>query len=244
VQHLHDAIPNFSRIEWLRARSRLLRIEAKHPVVPDATLLIVPRIGEVNKKAVTVRALDLSNIEKTARSYIADTYATKIPPIDTADPIAYFLSLKRGSVEGGPYSGHSLFEVANRTLSDLVVLALANELLREALPGQARPIESVNVLLGTEQNADHDVMGTLPDGTLLRAECFNVAKTFFMSKINDTRNKLRAVSRDVACVKMIAFNHDAVGANWKHRSHWVTHRRVNVDEFLARYRDCGPITTS
>lgn len=181
-----------------------------------------------------LRVLTSSNIEAAIRDYLAETNTIAIPAIPTTDPIAYFANLKRTPVSGGRYPGHSVFEVANRTLSDLVVLAFADELLREPLPGQLKPLASVTVLLGTEQHAAHDVMGVLPDGSMLCAECFNVAPTFFMSKLTKTRKKLRAVRE--TCVKMMAYNADAVAEGWKHRPDPVIHRPIDVSAFLARYR--------
>jgi len=178
--------------------------------------------------------LTRSNIESEIRKYLADVDSLTIPSIPTSDPIRYFSELKRTALDNGRYPQKTIFEVANRTLSDLVVLGVADELLREPLPGQAEPIAAVQALLGTEDDGSQDITGTLPDGSPLHGECFNVAPSFFSSKLNKTRKKLRAVQGNG--VKLIAFNHDAVANPWNHRSHWVIHRRVNVEAFLARYR--------
>lgn len=177
------------------------------------------------------KTLTKENLVSEVRRYVADADATTIPSLPT-DPIAFFGALKRTALRNGHYSGKSIFEVANRTLSDLVVLALAERLLSSPLKGHSAAPTLVRVLLGTEDDGN-DVEASLPDGSLLRGECFNVAPSFFQTKLNKSRKKLRVEAEDV--IKVIAFNDDAVPSNWAPKAGFV-YERVDIQRFLARHR--------
>jgi hypothetical protein len=176
--------------------------------------------------------LSQKNLKGEIARYLADTANTTIPTLSTADPLALFRELKRTALSDGPYRGLTILEVANRTLSDLVVFAVAEHLLHQPIAGLQEPALEVKVLLGTEDG--HDVMAVLPDQRELRGECFNVARSFFRSKLHKTRKKLRSVL--TPCVKLIAFNEDACELPLRHRSDWVIHLPIAIDAFLERHR--------
>jgi hypothetical protein len=176
--------------------------------------------------------LTSTNIVSNVQQYIADVDRTTIPSLPTTDPIAFFGALKRTALANGIYQGKSIFEVANRTLSDLIVLGLAERLLSSSHTGYPAPATKVRVLLGTKDDGN-DVEATFPDGTLLHGECFNVAPSFFQTKLNKTRKKLREAR---GAIKVIAFNDDAVPSSWAPKPGTFVYERIDVQAFLARHR--------
>lgn len=144
-------------------------------------------------------------IDRAISDYVRDARTTTLPVFPTSDCLRLFQILKREPLVDGPWSRLSLFEAANRALSDLVVLGAARYLLREAVQGQTAPMKKIAVTLGNENG--FDLSGVLPTGANLRGECFNVAPTFYAFKQNQSRKKLKATN---AAVLVIAFNQDAV----------------------------------
>src|SRR2546423_11172154 len=93
--------------------------------------------------------LSKDNLRREIVGYLKAMKTLKIPVLPT-EPFALFKELKRGTVSGGPYDGCSIFEVANRVMSDLVVFAAAEQLLHEP-PSDVSPapLTEITVLLGT-----------------------------------------------------------------------------------------------
>jgi len=116
-------------------------------------------------------------------------------------------AIKRDALPAGPYPGVTLFEAANRILTDLVVLYGVRWLLHE---GPFR-FEAFTVEYGHQNNNDFDIQAT--DGTaLLIGEAFNVAPSFFGVKKSAMLKKLRGSQ---AQTKLLVFNSDAVLPNYQ-----------------------------
>ena len=176
--------------------------------------------------------LHRDNIQQELAAYLLQVASTKVPTF-SADPLVFFEELKRGHIEGGRYPGHSPLEVANRVMSDLVVFAAAERLLREPLPGHATAFGAITAQLGTENSEPHDLGGRLDDGTPLCGECFNVSPSFFGSKLNKTRSKLKKAP--ASAFKLIAFNADAPKPDWKPKLKWLSHWRLDVDALVVKF---------
>jgi hypothetical protein len=152
------------------------------------------------------RTGDASWIRKEIADYLRQLKTLQVGPLPTEEPLELFKALKRGSVNGGPYPGRTIFEVANRVMSDLVVLGAAETLLCEPPAELARfRIREVTILLGNE-NGECDLLSDLEDGTRLRGECFNVAPTFFSTKF---RKSCLALKKYAGDARVIAFNKEA-----------------------------------
>ena len=106
----------------------------------------------------------------------------------------------------GPYPHVTMFEAANRIMSDLVILYGVQWLLNTA----AFPFDSYTVEYGNENNNGFDVCATDLDKILI-GEAFNVAPSFFQTKKASMLKKLAASTADY---KIIMFNHDAVAPNY------------------------------
>lgn len=122
--------------------------------------------------------------------------------------LTLFEALKRDKLETGPYPGVTLFEAANRVMSDLVILRGVAWLLKN----KPFPFDSYTVELGNEGTKGFDIEARSDDKTLF-GEAFNVAPSFFPSKKSSTMKKLRREGAN-ANYRVIMFNHDAVAADY------------------------------
>jgi len=110
--------------------------------------------------------------------------------------------LKREAVGAGPYPHVTMFEAANRILSDLVILYGVKWLL----DNDVFPFERYEVEYGNENKNGFDICAA-GNGRKLVGEAFNVAPSFFQGK---KRSMLKKVTESNADFKIIMFNHDAV----------------------------------
>ena len=153
-----------------------------------------------------VPTLTRGNIANEIEAYLARLRLLKVPTMP-ADPVSLFIELKRGRVEGGPYNGVSLFETANRVMSDFVVLFAAARLLERPLPGL--PLEQlggIEMKLGTQDG--FDLRSRLSGGGMVLGECFNVARSFFGQK---RLRSVRGLEEEPGVAhRILAFNVDAV----------------------------------
>lgn len=115
--------------------------------------------------------------------------------------------LKRGKSGFGPYPKVSLFESANRIMTDLVILHGVRWLLAKSNFG----FDSYTVEYGNENNNDYDIQASVGGRTLI-GEAFNVAPSFFQGKKTAMLKKLQIDEK--ADVKLIMFNHDAVAPGY------------------------------
>jgi hypothetical protein len=118
-------------------------------------------------------------------------------------------ALKREPLKAGPYPGLTLFEAANRIMSDLVILYGVKWLLDH----NVFPFGTYTVEYGNEDKSGFDIRANA-DGRTLIGEAFNVARSFFQGKKTAMLKKLRQ-SGDSADYKIIMFNHDAVEGSYE-----------------------------
>jgi hypothetical protein len=116
--------------------------------------------------------------------------------------------LKRTRVQAGPYPEVSIFEAANRIMSDLVILYGVKWVLETS----AFPFDSYTVEFGNEDNNGFDIRATKDDKVLIGEAC-NVAPSFFPVKKSSMLRKLRATVERVD-YKLLVFNRDAVSAGY------------------------------
>jgi hypothetical protein len=148
--------------------------------------------------------LTIENVGADVDEYVAKLVGWSVPELPR-QPVPFFLALKRGRVTGGPYPGVSVFELANRVMSDLVVLFAARQLLLKPPSRFKERIVRVQAALGTTQGLDLEA--DFESGARLAGECFNVSPSFFNAKHAMARRALRKVDYPH---KLIAFNSDAV----------------------------------
>lgn len=117
-------------------------------------------------------------------------------------------ALKRDAVGAGPYPDVTLFEAANRIMTDLVMLNGVRRLLKQRVfPSRAYTVE-----YGHGNEGEHDIVAS-EGGKRLIGEVFNVAPSLFPLKKASALRKLRA-SKIKADYRVILVNHDAVAASY------------------------------
>jgi hypothetical protein len=122
--------------------------------------------------------------------------------------IALFTALKRDKLKGGPYPGVSLFEAANRIMSDLVILRGVAGLIEK----EHFPFFSYTVEFGNENKNGFDIRASSKRATLV-GEAFNVAPSFFQVKKRSALKKLRGHGTE-STYKVLMFNEDAASATY------------------------------
>ena len=116
--------------------------------------------------------------------------------------------VKREPIGTRPYPDVTLFEAANRIMTDLVILNGVKWLLEKS----GFPFSEYRVEYGNEDSSAHDLMAENEDERLV-GEAFNVAPSFFHGKKTAMLKKLRTPENKTAR-KLILANEDAVGESY------------------------------
>lgn len=118
-------------------------------------------------------------------------------------------ALKREKLKAGPYPGVTLFEAANRIMTDLVILHGVAWLLKQKI----LPFDSYTVEFGNEDKNGFDIKASA-NGKTLVGEAFNVAPSFFQIKKSSMLKKLRHNGKNTD-YRIIMVNHDAVANGYE-----------------------------
>ena len=143
--------------------------------------------------------------------------------------IDFFHVIKRNSIEKGPYPNVTLFEAANRIMSDLVILFGIKKLLN----GKYEAIEftEYHVEYGNSHNSPYDIMAENNKFKLI-GEAFNVAPSFFQGKKSMSLAKLRKAKKENTIIVLL-YNADAVNKEYRPESMPNEyHIPVEIDKFL------------
>ena len=159
----------------------------------------------------------MQNLERTISKTNAGQLITRYLALveEVGNPVGNYRglrlleALKREVVDAGPYPKVTLFEAANRIMSDLVILYGVKWLLDNSV----FPFETYTVEYGNEDKNGFDICAT-GNGERLIGEAFNVAPSFFQIKKTSMLKKLRQPDAS-ADYKIIMFNHDAVERSYK-----------------------------
>jgi len=130
-------------------------------------------------------------------------------PVADKSGVRLLWSIKRDRVNLGPYPDVSLFEAANRIMTDSVIFYGVRWLLVE----EVFPFETYRVEFGNEDESRFDICAE-QDGKSLVGEAFNVAPSFFQGKKTQMLKKLREQGAN-ADFKIIMVNHDAASDTYK-----------------------------
>jgi hypothetical protein len=170
-----------------------------------------------------VRVLSAENIGTITKDF-HESLASIGESIHGKTGVRLFTALKREKLVGGPYPGVSLFEAANRIMSDLVILGGVNALLKDNL----FPFKSYTVEFGNEDKNGFDIRAESETETLV-GEAFNVAPSFFHLKKNSALKKLRK-NGATATYRILMYNDDATLLTYSARLEpGVHHVVVGVD---------------
>ncbi|MBN8464544.1 MAG: hypothetical protein J0M01_17295 [Dechloromonas sp.] len=113
------------------------------------------------------------------------------------------IAVKRARMGHDPYPDVTLFEAANRIMSDLVILHGVAQLLQD----RSLPFQEYRVEFGNEDRNGFDICASV-DQAILCGEAFNVAPSFFQGKKRTALKKLRDKAAH-ATHRLILFNEDA-----------------------------------
>jgi hypothetical protein len=172
-------------------------------------------------------------ISKTNAGHLIATYLASVEEIGNSlgdHKVLHLLKvLKREALGAGPYPRVTMFEAANRILSDLVILYGVKWLLDNNI----FPFESYTVEYGNENKNGFDICATGNEKTLA-GEAFNVAQSFFQSK---KAAMLKKLAKSNADYKIIMFNHDAVKVSYRQKpsknEHFVFVRVGSDDSYMV-----------
>lgn len=154
-----------------------------------------------------LREITLTNVDRVLSEYVALIEDVGLP-VAGLRGVPLLSTLKRDSVGGGPYPNVTLFETANRVMTDLVMLHGVRWLLMH----EVFPFREYTVEYGHGNEGAHDVVAS-EGGKALVGEVFNVAPSLFSMKRTKSLKKLRA-SRTKADYRLILVNHDAVAPSY------------------------------
>ena len=98
------------------------------------------------------RTLNRQNIDSVMQEYVSSIEGTRAV-ISGLTGVKLFQYLKRQQIGAGPYPHVTLFEAANRIMTDLVILRGVKWLLES----QAFPFDEYVVEYGNEDSNDHDI---------------------------------------------------------------------------------------
>ncbi len=154
------------------------------------------------------RTISIANSDQQIAKYLISVEEIG-NPVSNSKGCRLLQALKREIVKAGPYPNVTLFEAANRIVSDLVILYGVKWLLDKNI----FPFTSYTVEYGNEDANGFDIRAT-SNGKKLIGEAFNVAPSFFQSKKTAVLKKLRKPGLGVD-YKIVMFNHDAVEGGYK-----------------------------
>ncbi|MBT1689441.1 hypothetical protein [Dawidia soli] len=156
------------------------------------------------------RTLNKKNIGDAISSYFRLLDSVSLS-ISATNVHSFLLGLKRETIKAGPYPNVSIFEAANRIMTDLTILYGVQALLNGVL--EAVRFDEYEVLFGNENHNAFDVMARNERNKLI-GEAFNVATSFFPGKKAASMKKLRA-SKDSDVIILLLYNADAVSDTYK-----------------------------
>lgn len=111
--------------------------------------------------------------------------------------------LKRDRLTIGPYTDISIFEAANRIATDLTLIEGVLYLFEKKLIGASA---TVRILLGTMQEKNKGDFSIFENESETQGEAFDVAPSFFVSKLYKTLKKWKGRSD----LKFIIFNQNCL----------------------------------
>ena len=154
--------------------------------------------------------LNKTNIEKAIADYL--NLLKNIPlKLQSENVLKFLTDLKRKKLNSGPYPNVTLFESANRIMSDLTILYGIKELLNGAISDIK--YDEYQVEFGHDNYNNNDIYAS--DGiSKLIGEGFNVAKSFFPTKKANALKKMRAQIEPNDKLLLI-YNSDAVLESYK-----------------------------
>lgn len=171
------------------------------------------------------RTLNRNNINQAILDYML--LLKNVPLIiESNNVLEMMTNLKRKHLNSGPYPNVSLFESANRIMTDLTILFGIRDLFNGAI--KEIDFNEYKVEFGHDNFNDNDISANNGKVKLI-GEVFNVAKTFFQPKKTITLKKMRKQVKDNDILLLI-YNSDAVSESYSPRLKINEfHHKVNLN---------------
>jgi len=155
-----------------------------------------------------IRKLTLSNIDTITADFYREL-ADIGKSIKGKTGLPLLVAMKRERLGHGPYPDVTLFEAANRIMSDLVILHGVAALLKN----KHFPFSEYTVEFGNENRNGFDIRASSKTESLV-GEAFNVAPSFFQGKKSTALKKLRTDNAAQATYRLVMFNSEAPPAEY------------------------------
>jgi len=151
-----------------------------------------------------IRKLNLDNIDAVTSDFRLSLLSLG-DSLEGRTGVQLLYALKREKLISGPYPGVTLFEAANRVMSDLVIYYGIAGLLKQSI----FPFSEYTVELGNEDNNGFDIRA----GDDLVGEAFNVSPSLFQIKKRKSLTKLHNKAKETK-IRILMFNADAVSMDY------------------------------
>ena len=155
------------------------------------------------------RKLTSANIDNTIKEYL-DLLKTTPINVEAGNVLSFLTKIKREKLKSGPYPDVTLFEAANRIMTDLTILFGVKSLLENKI--KEINFDLYTVELGNENFNAHDIIAE-GNGKKLIGEAFNVAESFFQTKKTSALKKLRDAKKGQEII-LLVYNIDAVKSTY------------------------------
>ncbi|RHX89440.1 hypothetical protein [Leptospira stimsonii] len=137
--------------------------------------------------------------------------------------------LKREIINVEPYPTVTLFEAANRIMTDLVIL----EGIKWIFDNNIFPFEIYTIEYGNENENSHDITANNSTKNLI-GEAFNVAPSFFQGKKSSAVDKLKN-STLKSDYKLLLINSDAVTSAYQPKlNEGIFHVFININSGIGK----------
>lgn len=146
------------------------------------------------------------------------------PTLDSKGTYSLIASLKRSPHRFGPYKGLTLFEIANRLFSDLVLMEGAKHIFEK--PSLVTQHDILSMKLNPSNISGYDLEIYTEEETIY-GEAYNTAPSFFKIKTASTLRKLNHEKHSQVKKAVLLFNEDALDENGNRQ--YIENKKNNQD---------------
>lgn len=175
--------------------------------------------------------IDQAALEALIEAYKQSLIDYPITQLTANDSFEFIHQVKRVKWQIGPYKNLTVFEIANRIYSDLVVLEGAQKVFENPKAFQLEDVLDINLLLSNISGYDLTIRTSAGK---VHGEAFNVAPSFFKGKIRTCIKKLE--KDDEVNRALLFFNSDAISDQKQLETYMMGQKEKN--ENLIGYVSC------
>lgn len=158
------------------------------------------------------RELTSDNIEKAIQDYLLIIHEIPLS-LNAKDFLELMSKLKRDKINFGPYPTVTIFEAANRIMTDLTILFGIKQILETPIAPNL-VFHKYLVEFGNEHYHQHDISASNEEFHLV-GEAFNVSQSFFQAKKYSALKKLRKSKLEGKKIILVMYNAEAHSESYK-----------------------------